>query len=161
MKDGTRVLFVKFILGRDTLRKYPLNHDQKTNIFSTDIKWNGHGYLVEVIPAIFRFGRFYRIITMPDGSEKEGNLFFENRKYAMLNDTLYVRNGLSKYIEEIEIFNNKRNDCLNELSNLNQEISNNEKEKNKYQEKYDFSNSEIEKLKQGMNSKEKEYNDKI
>ena len=65
-----------------------------------------------------------------------------------------------KYIEEIEIFNNKRNDCLNELSNLNQEISNNEKEKNKYQEKYDFSNSEIEKLKQGMNSKEKEYNDK-
>ena len=102
MKDGTRVLFVKFILGRDTLRKYPLNHDQKTNIFSTDIKWNGHGYLVEVIPAIFRFGRFYRIITMPDGSEKEGNLFFENRKYAMLNDTLYVRNGLSKYIEEIE-----------------------------------------------------------
>lgn len=32
-----------------------------------------------------------------------------------------------KYIEEIEIFNNKRNDCLNELSNLNQENSNNEK----------------------------------
>ncbi|MEE0728669.1 MAG: AAA domain-containing protein, partial [Clostridium saudiense] len=66
-----------------------------------------------------------------------------------------------KYIEEIEIFNNKRNDCLNELSNLNQENSNNEKEKNKYQEKYDFSNSEIEKLKQKINSKEKEYNDKI
>lgn len=66
-----------------------------------------------------------------------------------------------KYIEEIEIFNNKRNDCLNELSNLNQEISNNEKEKNKYQEKYDFSNSEIEKLKQKINSKEKEYNDKL
>lgn len=34
-----------------------------------------------------------------------------------------------KYIEEIEIFNNKRNDCLNELSNLNQENSNNEKKK--------------------------------
>lgn len=60
-----------------------------------------------------------------------------------------------KYIEEIEIFNNKRNDCLNELSNLNQENSNNEKEKNKYQEKYDFSNSEIEKLKQKINSKKK------
>ena len=66
-----------------------------------------------------------------------------------------------KYIEEIEIFNNKRNDCLNELSNTNQENSNNEKEKNKCQEKYDSSNSEIEKLKQKINSKEKEYNQKI
>lgn len=66
-----------------------------------------------------------------------------------------------KYIEEIEIFNNKRNDCQNELSNTNQENSNNEKEKNKCQEKYDSSNSEIEKLKQKINSKEKEYNHKI
>ena len=66
-----------------------------------------------------------------------------------------------KYIEEIEIFNNKRNDCLNKLSNTNQENSNNEKEKNKCQEKYDSSNSEIEKLKQKINSKEKEYNHNI
>ena len=48
---------------------------------------------------------------------------------------MFQNNRSKKYIEEIEIFNNKRNDCLNELSNLNQEISNNEKEKNKYQEK--------------------------
>ena len=100
MKEN-RVLLVKIGLGRGTARKCKLNQDQHTNLFYIEEKGEGHGYQLEVIPAIKRFGCYYRIITLPDNTETLGNIFFQAKHYIELNDTPFVRKGLNNFIEKI------------------------------------------------------------
>jgi hypothetical protein len=101
MKAPQRVLLVKITLGRGTHRKCPLNQTQKTNIYSISKEDEGHGYIIEVIPAIKMFERYYRVIQMPDGTEREGNIFFNVKHYAILADTPFVRQGLFTFIASL------------------------------------------------------------
>lgn len=101
MIKEVRVLLVKINLGRGTVRKVPLNQDQQTNIFSIEEKGDGHGFTVEMVPAIKKFGRYYRVIKMPDGREIEGDVFFQARHYTELSDSTYIRQGLSNFIAKV------------------------------------------------------------
>lgn len=96
-----RVLLVKFSLGRGTVRKCPLNQDQPTNILSTSNVEDGHGYSIEMVPAIKKFGCYYRVVTMPDKTEIAGNIFFQAKHYVELDDSAYVRQGLMNFIRKI------------------------------------------------------------
>ena len=96
-----RVLLIKFSLGRATVRKCPLNQDQPTNILSTFKEGDGHGFTIEMVPAIKKFGCYYRVVTMPDKSEIAGNIFFQAKHYVELCDSTYVRQGLSNFISKI------------------------------------------------------------
>lgn len=100
MKEA-RVLLVKISLGRASARKNKLNQDQQTKLFSVEEKGEGHGFTIEMIPAIKKFGRYHRIITMPDNTEKLGDVFFKASHYAELSDTIYVRKGLTNFINKI------------------------------------------------------------
>ena len=101
MVKEIRVLLVKINLGRGTVRKVPLNQDQQTNIFTIEEKGDGHGYTIEMVPAIKKFGCYYRVIKMPDGTEIAGNIFFQAKHYTELSDSIMVRQGLSNFITKV------------------------------------------------------------
>lgn len=96
-----RVLLVRINLGAGTARKVPLNQDQLTNIFSTLKECDGHGFIIEMIPAIKKFGRYHRVIKMPDKTEIIGDVFFRAKHYTELSDSAYVREGISNFIRKV------------------------------------------------------------
>ena len=101
MVKETRVLLVKVTVGRGTIRHLPLNQDQNTHIFSVEEKGNQHGYMMEMVPAIKRFGCYYTIVKLPDGTEQIGNVFFNAKNYTAVNDSVLVRKGLINYLKKM------------------------------------------------------------
>ena len=101
MVKESRVLLVRINLGRGTANKIPLNQDQYTNIFSVEEKGESHGYTVEMIPAIKKFGCYYRVVQLPDGTEIAGNIFFRANHYTELNDLPHIRQGLNNFIRRV------------------------------------------------------------
>lgn len=101
MTKDVRVLLVKINLGRGTVRKVPLNQDQVTNIFCIEEKGDGHGFTIEMVPAIKKYGRYYRVIKMPDGTEIEGDVFFRAKHYTELSDSNSIREGISNFIMKV------------------------------------------------------------
>ena len=97
----TRVILVRITIGRGTARKHPLNQDQSTNLFSVEQKGNNHGLMIETIPAIKKFNCFYKIVTMPDGSEVTGDIFMGAKNYTEIEDSPYTRKGLESFVREI------------------------------------------------------------
>jgi hypothetical protein len=101
MTKEVRVLLVKINLGRGTARKVPLNQDQITNLFCIEEKGDGHGFTIEMVPAIKKYGRYYRVIKMPDGTEIEGDVFFRAKHYTELSDSNSIREGISNFIAKV------------------------------------------------------------
>lgn len=95
-----RILLVRFTLGRGTVLRFPLNQDQHTKILNVETTGANNGMMMEVIPAVEKYGRTYTIVTLPDGEEKLGNIFFKSKDYERLEDTQYIRLGLKKMIEK-------------------------------------------------------------
>jgi hypothetical protein len=101
IKDSDhRILLVRFILGRETARRYPLNQDQYTRILTVEQTGVGNGMMIEVIPAVEKYGRTYTVVTMPDGEEKLGNIIYKPQDYERIESTKWTRLGLIKMIEK-------------------------------------------------------------
>ena len=95
-----RILLVRLIVGRETARKHPLNQDQYTNIITVETTGVGNGMMIEMIPAIERFGSCYTIVRLPDGKEIPGNIFFKAKDYTRIPDTPATRQGLLTLIKK-------------------------------------------------------------
>lgn len=100
MQKERRVLLVRAIVGRDTARRCPLNHDQLTNILSVEPFGRCNGVMLEVVQAIEYMGCYYTIFKLPDGTEHKGNIFFKAKDYTKISDTPELRIGLAKLIKE-------------------------------------------------------------
>jgi hypothetical protein len=101
MQKETKVLLIKITLGRGAARHCPLMQDQKTNIFSIEDKGNNHGYVMEMIPAIRKFGCYHTVVKLPNGEELIGNIFYSAKDYTAIADTPLIRKGLILYLKKL------------------------------------------------------------
>jgi len=97
-----RVLLIRIIVGRGTVRHHPVNQDKLTNILSVETVGNNHGSMIEMIPAIRKYERYYKLVKMPDGVEIMGDIFYNAKNYAEFDDTPFIRRGVIRLIREID-----------------------------------------------------------
>lgn len=101
-KDERYVLLIKVIIGRGTALSNPPAADQYHKILSVERNKNNHGVLIDVIPAIRKFGVYYRAVILPDGTVIPGNIFYERTYQEIPVDDFSVFDGAVDLLSELD-----------------------------------------------------------
>ena len=101
LKKSKYVLLVKMTVGRGTVLNYPISSSRINNIVTVEKQRNNHGALIDAIPAIKKFNVYYRVIVLPDGTMKEGSIFFD-RTYEEIPASEEVVRGMATVLDRID-----------------------------------------------------------